>query len=108
MKSNANDHRLNLDVYSKVAESLDWAMFTPTGNKKVQRIFRQALQRDRGSYAEPYFVFASKAIATLSNNKNFGEAMDSEVRRTLYNRIQYVLEKSDMLKFGESWDDYVW
>lgn len=107
MANNPNDF-LNVEVYEKIADSEDWAMFTKTGNKKVQRIFQQTLQRNRGKHAEEYFVFASKAIDKLSNNKDFGEAMDSEVRRTLYARIQHVLEKSDMLKFGESWDDYVW
>tara|TARA_B100000424_G_C22485606_1_gene282877 strand:+ start:96 stop:419 length:324 start_codon:yes stop_codon:yes gene_type:complete len=107
MANNPNDF-LNVEVYEKIADCEDWAMFTKTGNKKVQRIFQQTLQRNRGKHAEEYFLFASRAIEKLSNNKSFGEAMDSEVRRTLYNRIEHVLEKSDMLKFGESYDNYVW
>ena len=100
--------RLNLEVYDKMADAKDWAMFTKTGNKRVQGVFEQSLKKDRGSSAKPYFTFASQAIDKLSNNKNFQEAMDSEVRRTLYNRIQYVLEKSNILEFGENWDDHVW
>ena len=79
MPNNPNIY-LNVEVYDKIADCENWAMFTETGNKKVQRIFQQTLQRDRGKYAEEYFLFASKAVDKLSKNEAFGEAMDSEVR----------------------------
>ena len=44
MANNPNDY-LNVEVYEKIADSEDWAMFTKTGNKKVQRIFQQTLQK---------------------------------------------------------------
>lgn len=85
----------------------DWAMFTRKGNKRVLNIFRMTFKIDR-KYSEAYFKFASDKLTKLSEKEEFGEAMDSEVRRTLYGRIEALLRVSNILKFGESYSDYVY